>query len=195
MYNLTIRLKGNNISYNIKWFCFLLQNIMNINQRKKIIRNIALNGIMLAVLIALQAVSLPNIITGIFVNCILVFLSIFSGIKSSIILCLLSPFCALLTGHLPPYMLPVLPMIALGNCFMVYSFFKLSQKSLFIKLLIPSIIKALIIIVGGFLMIKIFLPDRISDFIVISMLGIQLFTAISGIWLGTELSKKFEKYK
>ena len=153
------------------------------------IRNIALNGIMLAVIIALQAINLPNLLTGIIVNAILVFVYLEVGIKSAIILCILSPFCGFITGHVPVIMYPVLPMIALGNSLMLISLSKLENKSIWLKLFIPSLIKAFIIGIGGFLLIYYFIPDKIGNYLMFSVLGIQFFTAISGIALGLKISK------
>ncbi len=151
-------------------------------------RNIALNGIMLAVIIALQAINLPNLLTGIIVNAILVFVYLYVGIKSAIILCLLSPFCGFITGHVPVVMYPVLPMIAIGNSLLIISLNILKNKSIWLKILIPSLIKAFIIGFGGLLLINSFIPNKINDFLKFSVLGIQFFTAIAGIYLGIKLS-------
>lgn len=166
---------------------------MKKSHNNSIIRNIALNGIMLALIIALQAVNLPNIITGILINSILIFITIFIGVKNSIILCLLSPFGALITGHLPPFMHPVLPAIALGNLVMIFVYNRIMNKPIILRILIPSIFKAVIIGVVGFILVHTFIPNKISNYFVFSILGFQFFTALPGIWLGIELSKKIIK--
>ena len=148
---------------------------------------------MLAVIVAMQAVNLPNIITGVIVNGILVFVALFAGIKSAIVLCLLSPFCGFLTGHVPVLMYPVLPMIVLGNCILVILLSKLNNNSLAIKLLIPSLIKAIIIGAGGFVLVNIFLPDKLGNYLLFSVLGIQFFTAVPGIFLGVKLADSYNK--
>lgn len=165
---------------------------MDKNQNKNRIRNITLNGIMLAVIVALQAVNLPNLLTGVIVNSILVFVSIHIGLKSAFVLCLLSPFCGFITGHVPILMYPVLPMIALGNLLLVIVLSKLAKSSMILRLLIPACIKALVIGVGGMLLINIFIPDKLSDFLLFTVLGIQFFTAVPGIFLGIKLAEKFK---
>ena len=165
---------------------------MTNTQDKKRIRSITLNGIMLAVIIALQAVNLTNLLTGVSVNSILVFVSIYIGLKSAFVLCLLSPFCGFITGHVPILMYPVLPMIAIGNLLLVIVLFKLAKRSLILRLLIPACIKALVIGVGGMLLINIFIPDKLSDFLLFTVLGIQFFTAVPGVFLGIKLAEKFK---
>ena len=162
---------------------------MDKNQNKNRIRNITLNGIMLAVIMALQAANLPNLVTGVIVNSILVFVSSFSGMKSAVLLCLLSPFCGFLTGHVPVLMYPVLPMIVLGNIILVLLLFKLREKSMVTRLLIPALTKAVIIGAGGFALVNIFLPDKIANFLLFSVLGIQFFTAVPGVFLGLKLAE------
>ncbi|MBQ2593962.1 MAG: hypothetical protein II567_11875 [Candidatus Riflebacteria bacterium] len=162
---------------------------MDKNQNKNRIRNITLNGIMLAVIMALQAANLPNLVTGVIVNSILVFVSSFSGMKSAVLLCLLSPFCGFLTGHVPVLMYPVLPMIVLGNIILVLLLFKLREKSMVTRLLIPALTKAVIIGAGGFALVNIFLPDEIANFLLFSVLGIQFFTAVPGVFLGLKLAE------
>ncbi len=166
---------------------------MDKNQNKNRIRNITLNGIMLAVIMALQAANLPNLVTGVIVNSILVFVSSFSGMKSAVLLCLLSPFCGFLTGHVPVLMYPVLPMIVLGNIILVLLLFKLREKSMVTRLLIPALTKAVIIGAGGFALVNIFLPDKIANFLLFSVLGIQFFTAVPGVFLGLKLAEKCKK--
>ncbi len=163
---------------------------MDTTDNKTKIKNLALNGIMLALIIAVQSVNLPNLITGIIINSILVFVSLFIGIKSAIILCLLSPFGGFITGHAPVVLFPVLPIIAIGNVLLVVFIKILSGKATGLKIIVPALIKALVIGFGGMLMIQIFKPEKIADYLLFMVLGIQFFTAIPGIWLGIKLSEK-----
>ncbi len=160
---------------------------MNRSENKKKIRNIALNGIILAIVVAFQAVNMPNPITGIIVNAILIFILFFVGIKSALILSFLTPLCGFITGHVLVFMYPVIPIIIIGNILFVITVYKLKEKSLWIKLFLPSLLKALIIGIGGYVLITIFAPDKIGEFILFSVLGIQFFTAVPGIWLGLKL--------
>ncbi len=158
-----------------------------LSENKNKIRAIAITGIMLAITVALQAINLPNIITGVIVNSFFVFVFYYVGLKSAITLSFLSPLFGFLTGHVPVLMYPVLPMIALGNILMVVALSKLQNKSVWLKLLLPSSLKALVIGIGGKYMISIFIPDKIQSFLLFSVLGVQFFTALPGIWFGMKL--------
>ena len=165
---------------------------MNRIENKKRIRNIALNGVMLALVVALQAVNLPNIITGIIVNAILVFILLFVGIRSALTLSLLTPLCGFITGHVNALLYPVIPAIILGNVLFVFIIYKLKEKSLWLKIFIPSFVKALIISAGGKALIYLFIPNEIEAFVLYSFLGIQFFTAVPGVLLGYKLSKSIK---
>ena len=47
----------------------------------------------------------------------------------------------------------------------------------------------------GMLMVQIFKPEKIADFILFMVLGIQFFTAVPGIWLGIKISEKAKENK
>ena len=168
---------------------------MDRTDNKNKIRNLALNGIMLALIVAVQSINLPNLITGVIINSILVFVSLFIGLKSAIVLCLLSPFGGFITGHAPTVLFPVLPVIAIGNVLLVVFVKTLSNKPIWLKIIVPALIKALVIGFVRMLMIQIFKPEKIADFILFMVLGIQFFTAVPGIWLGIKISEKAKENK
>ena len=165
---------------------------MDKSDNRKKIRSIALNGVMLALVVALQAVGLPNIITGIIVNAILVFILLFVGIRSALTLSLLTPLCGFITGHVEPNMYPAVPAIIVGNVLFVSIFYKLKEKSLRLKMMVPAFVKALIIGAGGYVLVKIFAPAGIAKFYFFSSLGSQFITAVLGVLLGIKLSKSIK---
>ena len=83
---------------------------------KKKIRWITETGIMLALLVILQAVtkSAGQLITGSCVNAVLAVSVLVSGLPSGLTVALVSPFVAFLLG-IGPQLLPIVPAIALGN--------------------------------------------------------------------------------
>lgn len=162
------------------------------NSNKTKIRNIALNGIMLALIVALQATNLPNLLTGIIVNGIIVFILLYIGLKSALVIGLISPLFGFFTGHVPVFMYPVLPMIALGNDLLVIVLHRLANSSNWLKIFLPAFIKALVIGLGGWLLVSYFIPDKLQNFIVIGVLGVHFFTAVPGIGLGIMLSKRIK---
>lgn len=164
---------------------------MNTLDNKKRINTIALNGILLALILALQMVNLPNLVTGVVVNAVLVFILLYSGLRAAVTICLLSPLGALITGHMVGPMYPILPVIALGNVLLVVILKKIHNKATWMKLILPSLGKALLIGFGGMMVVKFFVPDNLANWLVLGVLGIQFFTAVPGIWLGIKLFNNF----
>lgn len=153
------------------------------------IRIMALNGVMLALILAFQMINLPNIITGIFVNAIFIFMTLYAGIGSSIILCIISPFIALITGHVLAPMYPVLPIIALGNIVFIVLYSKFKENKFWLRGIMPALAKAIVISGAGWLIIHCFAPE-LTTWLALPVLGVQFFTAVPGVWLGEKLKQK-----
>ena len=52
---------------------------MDTEEKRLKIKHLALNGVMLAIILALQMINMPNIITGIIVNAVFIFVTIYAG--------------------------------------------------------------------------------------------------------------------
>ena len=86
----------------------------------KKVRYITETAVMLALLVALQAVTKPfgQLVTGSFVNCILAVTVLFVGIHGGITVALISPIFAFLFGIAPNFV-TVLPIMVGNTCFVV----------------------------------------------------------------------------
>jgi hypothetical protein len=82
----------------------------------KKVRWIAETAVMLALLVALQAITKPlgQLVTGSFVNAVLAVTILLVGMSSGLTVALISPLCAFLLGIAPNF-ITVLP-VMLGNC-------------------------------------------------------------------------------
>lgn len=87
---------------------------------KKNVRLITETAVMLALLIALQALTKPmgQLVTGSCVNAVLAITALLVGMGSSIAVALISPVCAFLLGIAPNFVI-VLPIMAGNVCFVV----------------------------------------------------------------------------
>lgn len=87
---------------------------------KQNIRLITETAVMLALLIALQALTKPmgQLVTGSCVNAVLAITALLVGMGSSIAVALISPVCAFLLGIAPNFV-TVLPIMAGNVCFVV----------------------------------------------------------------------------
>lgn len=162
------------------------------NENKKKIRWITRTGVFLAVLIVVQVItaSLGNtLVTGSFVNAILITSVMFNGLSSGIVIALVSPFIAKLIGIGPLWTL--IPFIALGNITLVILWYVIGKRNLLKKPVASGICAVLVGAFGKFLVlylsiVKIVvplvleLPKPQSD-VVSGMFSIpQLITALIG---------------
>lgn len=110
----------------------------------KKIKFIVYSGIFLALAVTFQMLHLPQYITGSFVNCVLLIATHVLGVIGGITIGSLTPWIAVITGHMPfPYMSPF---IMIGNSLyvIIFSFLKHYKTSGYILgILIGSVIKFL----------------------------------------------------
>ncbi len=96
--------------------------------KKKPILWITETAVMLAMLIALQAVTKPwgQLVTGSFVNAVLAVTVLVSGIYSGLVVAVVSPVLAYLVGVAPQVL--VVPAIMVGNCVYVTLLYLIAGK-------------------------------------------------------------------
>ncbi len=153
--------------------------------RQKIVV-LARTGLFLAVLMAIQLVGLPNLLTGILVNAILIFVLLMSGLRHALFLGMLSPIGGIISGHLPAPLYPVLPVIICGNFVFVGACLFMTRlgAALPVRCLLPAFLKAMIIGFAGFLVVKMFDVNHQANWLLLPVLGIQFFTAFGGLLAG-----------
>lgn len=157
---------------------------MNTRER---IEKLALTGLSLAVIMAVQLIGLPNLLTGIAVNAVFVFVCLKAGIRFSVFLCFLSPFGGIMSGHLPAPMYLLIPVIILGNLILVLLFNRFAENRLWVKAFFPALAKGLFIGIVGFALIKWLEIAEQVKWLVVPVLGIQFVTALVGIILGERI--------
>lgn len=161
----------------------------NLKQNKKTIYTVAMAGVSLAMILAVQFLNLPNILTGIAVNSIFVVVSKRVGFRSALSLGLLSPFGGMLTGHLPLPLYPVLPAIVIGNILFIFFYSLLRNKHIAARLIFPATSKGIFIgIIGWAILHQLHLGDNVK-WLALPIFGLQTVTAGLGIILGEQLLK------
>lgn len=158
---------------------------------KTILKNTILTGLLFAFTIAVQFAGIPKIATGIIVNSFYIIIIFTSGLKYALMLALLTPCGAAATGHLPPPLFPMVPVIAAGNMIYAYTYnaFKESGPAV-LKYALAPFLKASVIWAGGFAALKIFNIDKAAEYILFTVLAVQFFTAAAGIFAGELILKK-----
>ncbi|MFZ5949699.1 MAG: hypothetical protein ACOYXC_03275 [Candidatus Rifleibacteriota bacterium] len=151
------------------------------------LKSVAITGLTLAVVLAVQMIGLPNILTGVAVNAVFVFLTGYLDFRSAFVVGFLSPVGGFFSGHLPAAMYPLIPVIMLGNVAFVglYSFLK--ARHWVLRYVFPSLIKSLLIFVAGIGLIKWLAIGEQVKWLVMPVIGIQFFTAIAGILIGERI--------
>ena len=145
-------------------------------------RQYATVGIMLALILAFQAMNMPQLITGCIVNAVLVFALLYIGLNAAIMLSILSPIGAFLSGILPSIMLPLLGIVAIGNILLVVSLKSTNKNNYYVRLLVPSMVKSLFIGLMCYI-IAAFNFFYIPDLFLMPFALSQLVTSIVGIIL------------
>ncbi len=167
-------------------FCDIINMWFGINSRDAAMQNriglITQSGLLLAVIMAVQIVGLPNPVTGVAVNSILIFSLLHGNLKSAMVLAFLSPFGGLISGHLPVPLLPILPVIVLGNCLLILAYLRLQKRAPVVRVLLPALIKGLVIGAAGYSVIRL-MNLLAAKWVLIPVLGLQFFTASVGIIL------------
>jgi hypothetical protein len=152
-----------------------------------------LTAIFLSIIIALQITGFPKLITGVIVNSIYILLYCAADIKSVVMLAILTPSISFFTGHLPPFMVPMAPFIALGNVSMILCYHFLKDKNKAARTIAPAFLKAVIIGISGILLAERIAGGPASEMVFHVVLFIQFFTAVPGIFLGEYLNFRISK--
>ena len=161
----------------------------DLKNKKRKIYTVAMAGVSLAMILAVQLINLPNIITGIAVNSIFVVVSKRVGFRSALSIGLLSPFGGMVSGHLPVPLYPLLPVIVVGNIVFIFSYSLLRKNSLVARVAIPAVSKGSLIAGIGYLAVQqLNLGDK-AQWLAMPILGIQILTAAVGIIIGEQLLK------
>ncbi len=163
---------------------------MTKTESKKLnIKTLAMTGLSLSLLLAIQIVGLPNLLTGIAVNAIFIFVLLYLDFRSALFLCILSPVGGLLSGHLPVIMYPLVPVIVVGNLLYIYLYDCFCARSWFVGIFIAAVAKSIFIgLLGYSLLYWLEILDKVR-WLVLPVLGIQFITAFLGALLGERLNR------
>ncbi len=84
-------------------------------------------AILLALMLTVQMLGLPQVVTGPLINFFLILAVIILDLKAAVSLGVISPLIALWRGQLPPVLAPMLPFIMIGNSLLAATFWGLRQ--------------------------------------------------------------------
>jgi hypothetical protein len=157
--------------------------------KKLNVKTLAMTGLSLSLLLAVQIIGLPNLLTGIAVNAIFIFVLLYLGFRSALFLCILSPLGGLLSGHLPVIMYPLAPVIVVGNLLYIYLYACFGPRLWLVRIFIAAIAKSSFIgLLGYSLLYWLEILAKVK-WLILPVLGIQFITAFLGALLGERLNR------
>lgn len=167
-------------------------------QNKSSFVPLAQASVFAALIIVIQSLGIMPL-TGVIVNTVLVTMALTQSTAAGVALCILPSSTAFLLGIVPAHLLPMQPIVIIGNLilFFIHKKFKgdfpdKKFKNFLITAVVASLTKALFICTGGWILLKYFLPAGVA--IILKMiLMLQFFTALAGSFLAWVISKKLTK--
>lgn len=146
---------------------------------KKVVVSTQLLGIVvLAVLFPLFPLQQ---VTGPLVNALLFIAVVILGVRNALLICFLPSIMSVSVGILPPIMLPMIPVIILGNVLLVLLFNYFYQKNYWLGVISASFIKFIFIYSLASLLASEFISSPIFAKVVSQAMGyMQLVSALAG---------------
>lgn len=150
-------------------------------------------GVMLALVLAVQNLRLPNLVTGTVVNAVFTATLATGGLRCAVMLAGLTPVGAFLTGHLPAPLILLMPVIIPGNIIYVVASDLAKSRSLVGKAIAAAAAKAILIGSGGLLLSRWagWPPETLA--LLGGITGIQFATAVAGVLLGETVAARITK--
>ncbi len=137
-------------------------------------RWITRTAILLALALVFQLGAFPQPVTGPIINMVLFLAAMIVGISSGVIIGILTPLTAFVTGILPPPLGPMIPFIAGGNALLVIVFGLLKNKNKYLGIGAGAVVKFLLLAAAVRLFIDV--PENIARMMSLP----QLLTALGG---------------
>jgi hypothetical protein len=120
-------------------------------------------------------------ITGPLVNALLFIATIILGVRSALVICFLPSIVSVSVGILPAVMLPMIPVIILGNVLLVLLFNYFNKKNFWLGVIIASFVKFVFIYSLATLLASEFIKSPMFAKVVGQAMGyMQLVSALAG---------------
>lgn len=136
-------------------------------------------AMLLAVAVAVQAMHMPQLLTGSLVNAILILAVIFTGLSGGLIIGAITPWMAFMLSILPPALAPLLPVIMLANMTLAALFFLVRKSNDFVAAVVASLAKYLVFFLAVNYLLQL-LGVNLPPKLVVAFGITQLFTALIG---------------
>lgn len=150
----------------------------------------------LAVALAVQAMGLPQLITGSLVNAVLILAVMFSGLYGALLIGSITPWMAFMLGILPPALAPLIPVIMVANM-TISAVFYVSQKiHPLAAAVLASIGKYLVFFVSINYLLQLFainLPAKLVAAFGLTQLATALIGSLCAVVIGRSLQREVSR--
>ncbi|MDD3711031.1 MAG: hypothetical protein PHP37_00265 [Patescibacteria group bacterium] len=136
-----------------------------------------------------------QLITGSIVNAILFITVMLLGVRAGILISIIPSFVALFSGIISITLIPIIPIVILGNILLILCFNFLKEKKYWIKIFFSSLLKFIFIFSFSNLFLNLILKREIIQKLIVNMGYFQLLTALSGGILAFFIVKFINKGK
>lgn len=155
------------------------------------LRFITTTAILFALVLVVQMLGFPQMVTGPLVNAMLLLATAFAGVGSGILIGLFTPWVALLRGILPAPLGPVVPFIMLGNGALVVVFGLFGRKKVFVLEVLGIVLGAVVkyLILSQAVRFLAGIPPQVARMMQVP----QLITALLGGALALALSRAIQR--
>ena len=143
-------------------------------------KNITRTGVLLALTLAIQLLKLPQLVTGIGVNAMLLIAVMTVGVMQGGIIGCITPVAALMVGIIKAPMAPAVPFIIAANITIVVVFHLLRKKNTYAALVAASFAKFILLFGAIRLILSSILPPPVLANAVVAFGITQFFTAVGG---------------
>ncbi|MEN3184245.1 MAG: ECF transporter S component [Atribacterota bacterium] len=160
---------------------------------QKGIRFVTSTGILFALVLVVQVLGLPQMVTGPLVNAMLLLATVFVGMASGVLIGLFTPWVALLRGILPAPLGPMVPFIMLGNAALVVVFGLFRRKEGLLPEVTGMVLGAFVkyLVLSQAVRFLVTLPPRVAQMMQIP----QLITALLGGAVALLLSRALRRIR
>lgn len=153
-------------------------------------RQIALAAMAIALILVVQAIGAPKPITAVCINSIFVLICHKISLRAVLMVAVISPIFAVLTGHMPAAMAPMGIVVAFANMAYVYSYSQVMEASSIKRYCFAPVVKAGVMMTGAVLIVNILSWPSSMMTLLLFFGASQLPTGIGGIWGGRHLAQR-----
>jgi len=157
-------------------------------------KNITRTGVLLALTLAVQLFKLPQLVTGIGVNALLLITLMTVGPIQAVTIGAITPLVALMVGIIKPPMVPAIPFIMASNAVIVLGFHYLRNKNQYLALVVAAFAKFILLFGAVKLVLSSMLPPPILEKVAVAFGITQFFTALAGGIVALSVVPLLKKY-